>query len=354
MMSMRALLLPATLAGALLTAMPAGAIAPMKVATTAAAWSMPAGDRLRVWANSPEADLTVDTRGRRGFVNLEATWDNVLAGSFVSTPEGVVVGNSRDGAPITAALTLSAPDLDRWTLRPNLSGAYRFAVVSGTRNAKPGQNTYGTLSRDMAARGTGFAIHLGNAVTNGNPRQAEVFREQLRSLKFPTYVIPGNHEVASGGRKDFQKLFGAMPVTFKIGPDRFIMLDNATGQLETRDENWLMGVLARASEERARRIFVFLHQPLVDIRPGLNQGMRDVKQVRRLLKMFKQHSVDTVFAGHIPMYAQERRQGVRYVTTAGGGENPVVPAESGGYHHWIRVDVSADGAVDIAPVKVGK
>lgn len=308
------------------------------------------GDKLSIWANSAEAGLAIDNRGQRGFLTLNATWDNIIAGSFVSTPEGVVVGTSRDGTPIAGAVTIPNAERQSWSLKPNVTGAYRFAVVGGTRAATPGQATYGAISQAMRGQAVNFAIHLGNAVTNGNKQQLEVFREQLRSFAFPTYVVPGNHEVAGGGRKAWQHLFGAMPVTFKIGADRFILLDNAAGVIERKQEDWLMGVLGRASDERVRRSFVFLHTPLVDVRPGINQGMRDRAQVRRLLKIFRQHDVHTVFAGHIPMFARERRQGVTYVTTSGGGERPV----SASYHHWVRVDVDANGAVAVTPIKVGE
>jgi hypothetical protein len=323
----------------------------LAVSTFGAAWSL-AGTDLKVWSNSAEAGLVIDNRGQRGFLTLNAHWDNIMAGSFVSTPEGVVVGTSRDGSPITGALALQPAERQSWTLRPNVTGAYRFAVVGGTRASAPGQATYGVISRDMAAKGVSFAMHLGNAVTDGNKRQLELFREQLGSFAFPTYVVPGNHEVAKGGRKDWQRLFGTMPVSFKIGPDRFIMLDNATGALDRRQENWLIGMLGRATDEKARHVFVFLHKPVVDVRPGLNQGMRDLPQARRLLKYFREHDVHTVFAGHIPMYARERRQDVDYVTTAGGGERLVVAPARGGYHHWLRVDVDAAGKVDVAPVRV--
>lgn len=325
----------------------------LRVTTVGGAWSLKAMDKLQVWANSPEASMVIDNRGQRAFLTLSATWDNCLAGSFLSTPEGLVVGTSRDGSPIGGSLSVGPSERQSWSLHPNVTGAYRFAIVSGTR-AAGAQSTYGVISKDMATHGTTFAIHLGNATSGGNQRQLAVFREQLRSFAFPTYVLPGNHEVAAGGRKAFGQLFGALPLTFRVGPDRFIMLDNATGKLERKAEDWLYGVLGRVDDEKARHVFVFMHRPLVDVRPGLNEGMTDRPQVRRLLKTFAQHHVHSVFAGHLPMFARERRQGVTYVTTAGGGERPVVPKTHGGFHHWVRVDVDANGAVNMAPVRVAE
>jgi len=244
---------------------------------------------------------------------------------------------------------VSPGDHQQWALHPNVNGPYKFAVIGDTRNSTASQRIYGQLSRDMAARQMLFSIHLGNAVTNGSVRQLELFREQLKSFAFPTYVVPGNHDVAGPGRKAWQRLFGAVPLSFKVARDRFLLIDNTSGVLDKSQLKWLESGLQQASGEQARHTFVFLHQPLVDTRPGINQAMRDVAQVRNLLRLFQRYRVHTVFAGHIPMYAQEQRRGVRYVTSGGGGDKLAPSAGRGAYHHYIKVEVDGDG-VNVAAV----
>ncbi|MEB3222317.1 MAG: hypothetical protein VKS61_09595 [Candidatus Sericytochromatia bacterium] len=319
----------------------------MPVATSEGAWELKAHDRLTLWANSPEAGLALDNSQGRGFWNLTASWENCMAGAFVATPEGVVAGTSRDGSAIATTLNLQPGVTQRWSLKPNVSGAYRFAVVSGT--GVPGaQPLHARFARDAAARGVGFAIHLGDGVEAGANKGAAAFRERLRAHAFPTYCLPGRQELAaSGGRAAWSRLFGNLPIVFRIGQDHFLLVDNAAGHLSPAQERWLQATLDQAVKAKARRVFVFAHRPLVDVRPGFNQGMQDINQVRRLLKLFGGSHVDTVFGGRIGVFASERRRGIRLVTSAGGGTRLGAPPARGGYHHWVRVDVPAEGPATI-------
>lgn len=322
----------------------------MPISLTGGAWSLKAHDRLAVWANSPQATLGLDNRRNTGFTTMNVHWQNLVAGAYVSTPEGVVLGSSRDGAPMATALSLPPGERQRWSLAPNINGAYRFAVIAKTNNAEAGQRTYGALAKRMGAQNTQFSLHLGDAVSGGDARQLELFREQLKAFPFPTYALPGGDDLAGDGRKAWARLFGAVPLSFKVDKDRFLMLDNAAGTLRPDQRAWLARSLQSASDERARHIFVFLNKPLVDPRPGINRGMKDVNEVRSLLALFQKHGVRTVFAGHLPLYARETRRGVDYVVTGGGGDKLYGKPQQGGYHHYVQVEVNGD-AVNVYPVR---
>jgi hypothetical protein len=299
-------------------------------------------DQLALWCNSPQATLTLDNSLHGGFAGVGTTWQNLVNGAYVATPEGVVIGTSRDGSALKTQLTMQPREKQRWALKPNMAGSYRFAVIGETRNPVSGSQTFGKLSKDMGRRQVQFAVHLGNAAAKGNASQLQVFREQLRSFPFPTYCLPGNEDVAGEGKKAWRQLFGEVPEVFAIGRDRFVLLDNANGKLDKAEVSWLDATLKRANDEHARHIFVFMHQPLVDIRPGLNQGMQDLTQVRALLQLFQARRVHTVFAGHIPMYARETRRGVYYVTSGGGGQKLAPLAGAGAINHYVRVEVNGD------------
>ncbi|MEB3328843.1 MAG: hypothetical protein VKQ33_06385 [Candidatus Sericytochromatia bacterium] len=311
---------------------------------------MQAHDRLLLWANSPEAELTLDNQQGRAFWNLAATWENCMTGSFVSTPEGVVAGTSRDGSPIATTLNVEPGVRQRWALRPNASGGYRFAVIAGT-GVGGEQPLHARFARDAAGQRINFALHLGDGVVAAERGGHAVFRDRLRRRPFPTYCLPGRQELAAGGgRAAWGKLFGSLPLAFQIGQDHFLMVDNATGLLSPPQERWLQATLSQAA--RARHVFVFLNRPLVDVRPGVNHGMRDREQVRRLLKVLAAGRVDSVFAGHLGMFAAERRRNVRLVTTGGGGIPFSASPARGGYHHWVRVDVPAEGPVQVTPQRL--
>lgn len=314
----------------------------VKASFTAGGIEAHGADQIQLWCNSPSAQLALDNSLHAGFAGVNTTWQNLPAGAYVTTPEGVVIGTSRDGSALKTQLTLQPREKQRWMLKPNMGNTYRFAVIGETRNPQTGAQTFGKLGKDMANRQVQFAIHLGDAAAKGNASQMQVFREQLRAFPFATYCIPGSDDVAGGGRKAWKQLFGDMPLAFAIGRDRFLLLDNAQGKLDKPSLAWLEAMLAHATDEHARHIFVFLHQPLVDVRPGLNQGMQDLDQVRHLLQLFQAHRVHTVFAGHIPMYARETRRGVYYVTSGGGGQKLAPLAGAGAIHHYVRVDVNGD------------
>lgn len=341
-------LLPVLAAVAVTTAADA---ARMRVAFSGGAFTLKQPSQVVAWSNSPQSAIAIDNRQHGGFTNVSVTWQNLIAGSFLASPEGVVISSSREGAEMVSQLTVPPGERQQWSLHPNVNGPYRFAVIGGTRNPDQAQRVFGEAAKRMAAEKITFAVHLGNAVSGGSESQMQVFRNQLKSFPFPTYVVPGNHDLTAGGRGPWGRLFGEMPVTFRIDRDRFVMMDNAFGTLSRSQLAWLERTLAKAQDEQARHVFVFMHRPPVDPRPGINKAMTDIQQVRSLLALFERHHVHTAFAGHIPMYARERRRGVDYVTTAGGGEKPAVGAGRGGFYHYMRVVVDGD-TVAIEPIKL--
>lgn len=309
------------------------------------------GDRLQVWANSPEAAVTLDNQGNSGFMTMSVQWQNLMAGSYVATPEGVVIGSNRESGTMGTSLTVPPGERQSWAAHPNVSGAYRFGVIGKTKNAEEGQRTFGELSKRMAGQKEQFALHLGDAVAEGNVQQLALFREQLKSFPFPTYAMPGNDDLAGAGKKTWNQLFGQLPMSFKVDKDRFVMVDNSAGTLSKDNRAWLERALQQANDERARHIFVFLHDPPVDPRPGINRGMTNKTEVRSLLALFQQHHVHTVFSSHLPFYSHEVRRGVHYVITGGGGDRLYGSPKSGGFHHFVQVEVNGDN-VTMFPVRV--
>ncbi|MNS37229.1 3',5'-cyclic adenosine monophosphate phosphodiesterase CpdA [compost metagenome] len=307
-------------------------------------------ERVLVWANSPQTSLAFDNRRGTNFANVALQWENLVPGAYLSTPEGVVIASSRTGDAMSAQLTVPARERQTWALNPNINGAYRFAVIGKTHHADSGQRTYGVLAKRMGDQKNQFALHLGDAVAGGNPRQLELFREQLKAFPFPTYALPGGADVAGEGKQAWSRLFGGLPLAYKVDRDRFIMLDNVSGTLKKEERTWLERTLQQANDTNARHIFVFLNKPLVDPRPGLNKGMTKIDEVRSLLNLFQRHRVRMVFASHLPIFSREKRKGVDYVITGGGGDALYGTPKQGGFHHYVQVDINGD-AVNAYPVR---
>lgn len=247
-----------------------------------------------VWANSPQAVLTLSNPGT-SFYQAKIQWLNVPTGAFVTTPQGVSDGASRDGT-LRTAISVPGGSEGVWKLDPNLKGNFQFVVTGGG---------LGGLTK---APQTNFAVHLGNS---GYPMDR--FIEALQTYRFPTYTLRGTRDPA----KAYQSKFGQAPSAFTVDGTAFIFLDNLSGRLGSEQTRWLQERLAQNREANVQRTFVFMPLPVVDPRKGRNDGIRDREEAVKLLELFKQNRVEAVFAGHLPMVHRSTWRDVEQVIVGG-------------------------------------
>ncbi len=249
---------------------------------------------ITVWANSPQTVLTLDNPDA-SFFQAKIQWLNVPTGAFLTTPQGVSDGASRDGT-LSTAISVPGGSQGVWTLDPNLKGNFRFVVTGGG---------LGGLAK---ADTPNFAIHLGNS-----GRTATHLSEALKANRFPTYTLRGTRDAA----KAYQSTLGKAPSAFAVDGTGFIFLDNTSGRLGPSQHRWLAERFAQFREANVKRSFVFLHLPLVDPRKGRSVAMRDRNEVLKLLQLFKQNQVQAVFAGNLPTVHQSTWRGVPQVVVGG-------------------------------------
>ena len=249
---------------------------------------------ITVWANSPQATLTLSNPGA-SFYQAKIQWLNVPTGAFLTTPQGVSDGASRDG---TLSTSISVPGGSQgvWRLDPNLKGNFRFVVTGGG---------LGGLAK---AEHPNFAIHLGNS-----GHAASDLSEALKAHRFPTYTLRGTRDQA----KSFQAKLGKAPNAFVVDGTGFIFLDNASGRLDAAQHRWLIERFGQFREAHVSRSFVFMHLPLVDPRKGRSVAMKDRDEVLKLLQLFKQNQVKAVFTGNQPLVNQSTWHGVPQVIVGG-------------------------------------
>ncbi|MEB3285024.1 MAG: hypothetical protein VKN33_07050 [Candidatus Sericytochromatia bacterium] len=307
-------------------------------------------DTVSVWSNSPTSTLSIDNQTGRHFANWRVKWHNCLAGSFVATPEGVVVGTSPEGRPIESTATLQPAERQAWSIHPNLTSRYQFAVFGNLPSGiKQGEHLK-ALGEAMAESKVQFAVHLGDRTKNQAVDSLQALRKSLPQLSFPTYCV--NSQPRSKAPSAWKQSFGDPQLSFRLNDDAFIFIDNANRYLTESQEKWLFETLTSVRKQPTRNIFIFAHVPLIDVRPGINQAMRYRAQVRRLLRAFSQFKVNTFFGGSLGIYASETRDGVRYITTGGAGLRLEAPPRQGGFHHWVKVQVDPDGQVAVAPQRI--
>lgn len=261
-----------------------------------------------VWSNSPQTAVSLRNPSG-GFLSTSVRWMNVPAGSFLVTPSGVAEGSSRDGNTMLARVTLSGGSTARWQLDPNLKDTYTFAVSGGDVPA---------LAMVQRVGGVNFAMHLGNALA-----PLDETLHTLERLPFPTYVLPGNRDRYA----DYKAHTGLVRRDFAIGRDRFVVLDNADAHVSRPQREWLAGRLRAFRAEGARRVFVFMHWPLIDPRRGKHVQMESVYEIRALRRIFEEGGVSAVFASHIPIANHSYRRGVEY-HVVGPGHALVVRVQS--------------------------
>ncbi len=249
---------------------------------------------ITVWANSPEATLTLSNPGA-SFYQAKIQWLNVPTGAFLTTPQGVSDGASRNGT-LNTSISVPGGSHGVWKLDPNLKGNFRFVVTGGG---------LGGLSK---ADQPNFAIHLGNS-----GYAAPHLSEALKANPFPTYTLRGTRDQA----KAFQTKLGKAPSAFVVDGTGFIFLDNASGRLSADQHRWLIERFGQFREAQVGRSFVFMHLPMVDPRKGRHVAMKNRDEVLKLLKLFKQNHVQAVFTGNLPLVNQSTWQGVPQVIVGG-------------------------------------
>ncbi|HEY9900083.1 MAG TPA: hypothetical protein V6D00_12960 [Pantanalinema sp.] len=258
-----------------------------------------------IWANSPQTEVSVRNPAG-GFLRATVRWRNVPKGAFLVSPEGVADAPSREGTTLSSRLLVAGNSEARWKLDPNLKDDYSFVVSGGEIAA---------LELARRAGGVDFGLHLGNAL-----KPLDKTLSALSQLPFPTYVVPGNRD----RKQDYVARTGEVRREFAIGRDRFLVLDNAEdAKFSGAQRAWAAARLKAYRAEDARRVFVFMHWPMVDPRRGKNAAMYDRQEIRALQALFRENKVSAVFSSHIPIADISQRSGVDYYI-AGPGHAMVV------------------------------
>ncbi|MBU0672310.1 MAG: hypothetical protein KJ732_04690, partial [Candidatus Margulisbacteria bacterium] len=77
-----------------------------------------------------------------------------------------------------------------------------------------------------------------------------------------------------------------------------------------------------------------------------NYVMSGREVTKQLMALFEKYQVDYVIAGHIHGYARAERRGIVYVVSGGAGAPLYLPADFGGFYHYVRIDVNGEMITD--------
>ena len=250
-------------------------------------------------------------------------------------------------------LNLSAP-VCSFKTAPREMRDFKFVIYGDTRTF-PEQHK--KVIAAITQYNPEFLIHTGDYIQDGRVwgMWQEFFDASRPFSSFiPLMTVIGNHERTCD---NYVKLF-ALPgnerwYAFDYLNVHFIILNNEENyQKDSQQYRWFEAEIKR-SRPLYKWLFVLQH------RQTYSSGKRGSDQdiLENLEPLFRKYRPDVVFCGHEHFYERQRRGGVNYIITGGGGA-PLDDVNPGGstFHaesslHYCQVEVS-DSAAKVRMVRV--
>ncbi|MBN1907296.1 MAG: hypothetical protein JW927_19620 [Deltaproteobacteria bacterium] len=197
---------------------------------------------------------------------------------------------------------------------------FSFAVFSGNRF---GRYIFEEMLKQVDHDpDIAFAIDLGDAVLKGGRGHYHHLIKQIDdNLGIPLLTVMGDNELKGGGRELYQKVFGPLFYSFKVGKNCFFVIDNVEeGGVDRVQMEWLKKELEGAKNYDSR--IIFMHRPLYDPKgPRVSQYLPE-EMSSRLIDLFLGHNVTHLFASDINGYYEGEIKGIPYTIT---GDTEVAP-----------------------------
>ena len=236
---------------------------------------------------------------------------------------------------------------------------FQFAVFGDCRPAgqRPFSPALERLASDIGEVAPEFVIGTGDYVDGSSNQQRQrwefnqffaAIAPMQRNQAVPVALSTGNHDLMGlrANQDIVRELFGDLYRSFNYGSCHFLILDteepSREGRIAGKQLQWLKQDLA--AHKDARLTFVALHQPLFPVDGHVGSSCDAYPQERDALHgLFVQQGVDCVFCGHEHLYNYQKKDGVHYFITGGGGAPLYAGPERGGFHHYLLVSVSNSG-----------
>lgn len=231
-------------------------------------------------------------------------------------------------------------------LPPAQAAKVDFAAYGDCRS---GHDVHRRLCASLVKAEAKFVVVSGDLVDGGDDADDwKAWREITKDLRAKSAYLaaPGNHDVSRDGA--FERELGLKKTWSekRIGDLHVFLLDSNEYFAEAEQREWFEK--AAAASDAKHKIAAFHHPPF-----SLDKfGEFEQKPVReRMHPLLVKHGFCAAFCGHHHSFYATRRDGVRYVVTAGGGawlyrQDPALAIEGDVYrsfHHWVGCTVGPKG-----------
>ncbi len=228
--------------------------------------------------------------------------------------------------------------------------SFSFAVVGDNRD---GETTFRSILNSIKKdRSIKFAVNTGDLTSLGTKWEYNKYKSMTDSSGIVFYNVVGNHDIKNNGISTFNSMFGNRYISWESNGTVFITLDNVSQRgLDAGQLSWLKSIMAH---QKSKTKIVFMHKPLFDVTGSFPDEVMYPKRLgRELTAMFEKNKVLAVFWGHIHGFGQETKNNILYVLAGGGGAPLYLPQFSGGFHHFVKVNVKGN-KISIDTIKVNE
>jgi outer membrane protein assembly factor BamB/predicted MPP superfamily phosphohydrolase len=219
--------------------------------------------------------------------------------------------------------TDSNPPLDDELIFVHLADTH-FGTARGT------QNSLRIIAELKDSPISPAFVLVGGDITDQGTREHFSQSQVLRSLPYPVYTVPGNHDLrwAEGGKELYRKWWGDPYYSFQAGTYKFIALDSSIrmeqyGHVEKAQLDWLAEELKDDKEK-----ILFLHHPVAR---GSNSGQVIVDNEAEVLNLLSRGKARLLISSHLHNYQFRQANGVfAVVSPAAINEEYLIVNLSGG------------------------
>ncbi len=218
--------------------------------------------------------------------------------------------------------------------------SFRF-VILGDRTGEAVPGVYQQIWQETAAEHPAFILSVGDTIQGLDDATAESEWQEVQRIlrpyvRYPIYLVPGNHDIWSPLSERLFRKYAAHPphYSFDYGQVHFTVLDNSRSEDLSPDElRFLEMDLAQHAAQPVK--FIVSHRPswLIDAALG--------NATFPLHRLAKKYGVKVVLAGHVHEMLHAELDGISYISvpSSGGHLRLSHKYEDGWFFGHVLVDV---------------